>query len=223
MVRPTQNLPPGSQQWARSIESDVDSLTREAQRKDLTQDNTLKGLANSLANLGELVQGLSTQQAQLAATIASLTEQQTYLSSLKSRNSSIGPWSTTAPVADGLWHWEGGTTGFSLDVPTGKVRIFVRASNALASTNVSVPGLLRVGLTYSISGGVVNAGDNISYVSGEIGQNTSAPIVHIGTIQMAPGTYTFNGYRGYQCFTNGGSKYAGVSNTALIVEVVNND
>lgn len=230
MVRPQQNLPGESQQWARSVESDIDRLLRAQDDQNGTLSNTLSGLANSVSNLGILVKTLSEQQAQLTAqqaelssAVTGLAQQQAYLTSLKSRNAAVGGWATSSFAADSVWHWDSATPTVTLDVPTGKVRIIVRASNALASTSVSTPGLLRVGLTYSISGGVVNAGDNISWVSGEIGKDTSAPIVHIGTVTMAPGTYQFTGYRGYFCSTNGANKTASVSNTALIVEVVNPD
>lgn len=65
MVRPRQNLDPQSQQWARSVEADLDQLIQTQRVKDQTLENTLSGLANSLTNLGGLVQTLSAQQEQL--------------------------------------------------------------------------------------------------------------------------------------------------------------
>lgn len=228
MVRPTQNLPGESQQWVRSVETDLDRLSRAQEDRDRTLNSTLSGLANSVANLGTLVKTLSDQQAQLTAqqaqlttTVNTLSQQQSYLASLKSRNAAVGGWSTSSFSADSIWHWDTGPS-FSLEVPTGKVRVIVRASNALASTNSSSTGLLQVGLTYSISG-VVSTGTNISWVSGEIGASTSAPIVHIGTVELPPGTYTFTGYRGYWCNGSATNKFASVNNTALIAEVVNSD
>lgn len=231
MVRPQQNLPGESQQWARSIETDLDRLSRAQEDRDRTLNSTLSGLANSVANLGTLVKTLSDQQAQLTAqqaqlttTVNTLSQQQSYLTSLKSRDASVGAWSTTSFIADGAWHWDTGPS-LTIAVPTGKARVFLRAGYALASASTSASGLIQTGLSYSVSGGVLNVGSSVSLVGGEggVGTTTSAPIVRVGTVTMPPGTYTFTGYRGYWCQGSSTGKRAEVSDTAIIVEVVNSD
>lgn len=78
-VRPPQNLPPESQPWARSIERDLEALQSRNVSTDLTQNNTLKGLATSLRNLGGVVQALEAQQEQLTEQQGVLAAQQTQI------------------------------------------------------------------------------------------------------------------------------------------------
>lgn len=219
MVRPKQNLDPGSQQWARAVESDVDQLLASQSRGLQTIDNTLSGLANSVSSLGNIV-------ATLTSTVQTLTDQQNYLASLKSRDDAIGTYYNNSLIADGQWHWDPFTVSVNIAVPTGKMRVFLRTSNSISVAGTFAGGSLgtaQAGVTYSVSGGVLTAGSAISYVSAEPDNYNSAPIMRVGTITCPPGTYTVTGYRGYRCFNNNTNKYVMHDDTALIVEVVNND
>lgn len=219
MVRPKQNLDPGSQQWARAIESDIDQLITSQAQSAQRSDNTLSGLANAVSNLGSLV-------GTLTDTVQALTDQQNYLASLKSRDDAIGVYYNNSLIADGQWHWDASTVSVTLPVPTGKIRVFLRSSNSISvagSFGAGSLGTAQAGLTYSVSGGVLAAGSAISYVSAEPDQYNSAPITRVGTVELSPGTYTITAYRGYRCFNNSVNKYVQHDDTALIVEVVNND
>jgi len=202
---------------------------RDAGDKNQTQDNALRGLANSLASLGGLVRTLQQQQAQLTAqqatlatTVSTLATQQAYLTSLKSRNSAVAYYENLSLTHDGNWHWVGPQTSVSLAIPTGKARIIVRSSNARAYPDGLV-GYIRAGVSYAISGGVSSFGDSISYVSGSGTSAGDAPITHIGTVEMPPGTYTFTATRGYISYASSAGRYVNFANLALIVECVNND
>lgn len=219
MVRPRQNLDPGSQQWARAIESDIDLLLQSQSQNAQTSGNTLSGLANAVSNLGDIVGTLS-------QTVQTLTDQQNYLASLKSRDDAIGAYYNNSLVADGQWHWDPSIVSVTIDVPTGKMRVFLRTSNSTSvagSLGAGSLGTAQAGLTYSVSSGVLAVGSAISYVSAEPDQYNSAPIMRVGTISCPPGTYTITAYRGYRCFNNNVNKYVQHDDTALIVEVVNND
>lgn len=136
MVRPQQNLPGESQQWARSIETDLDKLVRAQEDRDRTLASTLSGMANSVANLGTLVSTLQSQQLQIS-------EQLTKIDALV--NSQIIT-SDFNQVATGFGAGTGWTTlaTATVTVPAGytKALVFANAWWYLSDFTVTVTSLL---------------------------------------------------------------------------------
>jgi hypothetical protein len=85
MVRPTNNLPPESQPWARSIEQSLDEASFAAIRGQENTDNslvaingTLNQLSRQVAELNTLTTQLAAQQAQINTTIDNLISATNY-------------------------------------------------------------------------------------------------------------------------------------------------
>lgn len=205
MVRPKQNLDPGSQQWARSLETDVDRLISSSDRSSQTIDNTLSGLANSLSNLGDLVGTLATQQAQLTAQQAQLVSTVTDLASRVSITSSWSTFNTGTIPPDGVWRSYGPAVSQTINVPTGKLLVTVGCAEASVATD----GTDSMGArsTFSIPG-VVSLGDFGSrvFVSGTA-KAIGAPLVLIRSITLTPGVYTVTGQMQAYAFAPGSCNF----------------
>jgi hypothetical protein len=203
---PSNNLDPGSQQWARRIESEIRQITQSIVSNASRQDNSAKGMTGTLSKLAEQQAALEEQQAALAAQQAALSSQQGLLaatvSDLASRVSvttSITSFNSGSILNDGVDRVVGADMNITVSVPTGKLLVMVGCGEA--SLNVGTAGAVQGFCTFSIPG-VVSAlthqGRNY-FAPTTIDPNADrvgTPLILVRSISVPPGTYTVTGKMG---------------------------
>lgn len=143
MVRPQQNLPGESQQWARSVEGDIDRLLRAQDDRGRTLNSTLSGLANSVTNLGLLVKTLSEQQVQLTEQQEQLTAQVAQINELVNSQIITSDFDARGPGFGAGTGWTSLATA-NVVVPAGytKALVFANAWWYMSDFTITVTSLL---------------------------------------------------------------------------------
>jgi len=131
MVRPKNNLPPESQQWARSIEGELQRAQFDAGKSAQDNINAFKSINSTMKQVSDQLATLTTQQATLSAQQETLTEQVADIAALVGAqvtgdtNTASGSFTlTTTPI---------NVVAVSVPVPAGYTRAQVMAVSSLES------------------------------------------------------------------------------------------
>lgn len=208
--KPDNNLPPGSQPWAREIVGAVDSAQFQANRANLNNKNAFKTINATLDQLAE-------QQAELA-------QQQEYLAGLKTVADEVGGFDFVAATVNGAWTWVGSSASVTLNVPTGRVLVTVHCSFMDAIVNPFAS--MWYGVGYSLSASPLTAAYSYSFgfgdssgASTEYGSNIS--LVDVKTV--TPGEHTFTASRAYYGSSLASGAMLKANSLRLIVQVIENN
>lgn len=218
--RPVNNLPPGSQPWAREIAGAIDATQFEAKKANMNNKNAFKTINATLEQLAE-------QQRQLANQQAELLEQQEYLAGLKTVVDEVPGFSGTIVTPDSTgWALVGTNASVTVNVTTGRVLLIAQA-RFLAGAN-SVTGYLYPGLvtwvdseyptTYSSSYFFAESSPTSDYL-----QETTNSVTHVDVVNVSPGVHTFTAARGAWCDRLEGNERLSGGTLRLIVQVIENN
>src|SRR5665647_1769900 len=124
MVRPKNNLPPESQQWARSIEGELQQAQFDEGKSAQDNINAFKSINSTMKQVSDQLATLTTQQATLSAQVANIAAlvgaQVTGDTNTASGSSTL----TTTPI---------NVVAVSVPVPAGYTRAQVMAVSSLES------------------------------------------------------------------------------------------
>lgn len=216
--RPINNLPPGSQPWARDIAKAVDLAQFDATKANMNNKNAFKTINATLD--------------QLAEQLVQIQEQQEYLASLISRDAFTGSLSKNTVnrlVSNtGVWVFQAGPS-LTVEVPTGKFRILLSTDSATAEANTPGVAQINTGITYGYTGPVSlsPALGHTAYFTATTSWDykyVNGPLMRFGTANVTPGTYTVTGYYA-QMYTGSDTGFRGStwSDLRLAVDVLGNN
>lgn len=193
-----------------------DFLIRAIQEMDRKRLEDQAALAQSFQ--GTVAQ-LQAAQADLAAAQAELATQTAYLSSLISRDASIGNFNTGTLTNDSSYHLIGSEASLTLPVATGKARVTISCSEAsIAPGANSVVAIICFAID-----GVGSLDPTTQYARlYTVGNPIGTSLVRVGTVTVTPGTTTI---RARCAYWSAGSSSASInfSGLRLLVEVIGAD
>jgi hypothetical protein len=208
--RPVNNLPPGSQPWARDVSKAIDSAQFAADKANMNNKNAFKTINATLE--------------QQANQLVQIQEQQEYLAGLKTRVDESASFALTAASTNGAWVWIGTTASITLEIPTGKALVTVNCP--YLESHVNYAATMWYGVGYSLTGSATDA--NYSYSFG-FGTTSGALDVYgsnatlTDLVTVSPGTHTFTASRAYFGNSLSSSARLKANPLRLIVQVIGND
>lgn len=217
---PDMLLPPDSAPWGRDITKRVDGLEYQTSKLDQDITNSLKGLNAAVKRIGDQIQDLNTIATNLAEQQAALSDQQGYLSSLISRDATLPGFNTGTLINDSTLRFTGGQAVIeNMPVATGKVRVTISTSEA----SISSGGNFVIGsISFGVDGVLpLDPNDRLARLYAP-GISFGASLTRVGTVSLAPGTYTFRAQASYWS-SGAGTASINFAGLRLLVEVINND
>jgi hypothetical protein len=215
--RPVNNLPPGSQPWAREIAGAIDAAQFDAIKANMNNKNAFKTINATLD--------------QLAKQLVQIQEQQEYLASLVSREATSG--SLNRNTSDGTllntdtWTY---IAGPSVVIPssTGKLRVMLSSDNVGVAARTPGTAVVYGGITYGYTGPTSQSpsSTNTAYMRANdlTIPNMNGPLSRFGTITSLPGTYTITAYYAYRYSgTSTGYREVNWTDLRLVVDIIGNN